>query len=47
MKEMFITLKEKWNENPKEMIQGILFLIGWVGLTYFLLWFGHMFMYDM
>jgi len=44
---MFVTLKEQWNENPKEMIYGMLFMILWVCLTYFLFWFGSMFMYDM
>ena len=47
MKEMFSVLKEQWNDDPKEMIYGMLFMIGWVGLTYFLLWFGSMFCYDM
>ena len=47
MKEMYLTLKEQWNENPKEMINGILFMIGWCVLTYSLLWFGSMFCYDM
>ena len=47
MKEMFVTLKEQWNENPKEMIKGMLFMILWVCLTYFLFWFGSMFCYDM
>jgi hypothetical protein len=44
---MFTTLKESYKENPKEVINGMLFMIGWVLLTYFLLWFGSMFCYDM
>jgi hypothetical protein len=47
MKEMFTTLKQQWLEDPKDMIITILFMIGWVGFTYFLLWFGSMFCYDM
>ena len=44
---MFKVLKEQWQDDPTEMIKGMLFLIGWCGLTYFLLWFGSMFAYDM
>jgi hypothetical protein len=47
MKEMLSVLKEQWNEDPKELIGGICFMIGWVCLTYFLFWFGSMFCYDM
>ena len=47
MKEMLNTLKEHWKEDPKDMIYSILFLIGWCAFTYFLLWFGSVFAYDM
>ena len=47
MKEMYSVLKEQCNDDPKEMIYGMLFMIGWVAFTYFLLWFGSMFCYDM
>ena len=47
MKEMLSVFKEQWNEDPKEIIGSILFMIGWCCLTYFLLWFGATFCYDM
>jgi hypothetical protein len=47
MKEMFTSLKEQWVEDPKEIIVSVLFMIGWLGLTYFLFWFGSVFCYDM
>ncbi len=47
MREMFTTLKEQWDEDPKEIIYSMLFFIGWICFTYFLFWFGSMFCYDM
>ena len=47
MKEMFITLRDVFKEDPKEFIIGMLVGVGIFAMTWFLLWFGSMFMYDM
>ena len=44
---MIKELIEKFKEDPTEFIGGVCFMIGWVLLTWFLFWFGSMFMYDM
>ena len=47
MKEMIKDLIQGYKEEPREMWESVILLIGWLGLTYFLLWFGSMFCYDM
>ena len=47
MKQMFLEMKEYVKENPREVFYGVSFMIGWLCLTYFLLWFGSIFCYDM
>lgn len=47
MKEMIKDLIQGYKEEPREMWESVLLMICWLFMTYFLLWFGSMFMYDM
>lgn len=47
MKEMFITLRDVFKEDPKDFVQTLLFGIFIFTMMWFLLWFHGTFMYDM
>ena len=47
MKEMFTTLKEVYNEDPKEFVIGMLFGIFMFLMTWFMFWFYGTFCYDL
>jgi hypothetical protein len=47
MKEMLRTLREVYQEDPKEFKEGVFFAIIMFVVTWFLFWFQGTFMYDM
>lgn len=47
MKEMFITLRDVFKEDPKDFVITMLFGIGIFTMTWFMFWFYGTFCYDL